>query len=230
MPIAAKRRLVALSFAMGIGFCKIPTCFAGALKKRKPHMAKKDIDRFLALYREYETLVRDEGMEPKDVEDTSDDLTQNRLRMCRQFRNYLSHQNDPSFLDVSEPMLRFMQSNVDKRKNKRDTLKKHCRSAGTATVTAKDKVGVALERMVKIKSDRLVVVGDGSFGVVSIYDVIGAYLTSKATKTGALKQAKRFAIGAPTDDNGAYADDVVICTADGTSAGAVVGVRYERGE
>lgn len=192
-------------------------------------MAKKDIDHFLALYREYETLVRDEGLEPKDVEDAADDLTQNRLRMCRQFRNYLSHQNDPSFIDISDQMLRFMQSNVDRRKNMRDTLKRHCKSAATTTVAAKDKVGVALDRMVKLKSDRLVVVDGDSFGVVSLYDVISAYLTSKATKTGTLKQSKRFALGAPTDDNNAYDDDVVICTVDGTSTGAVVGVRYQKG-
>lgn len=192
-------------------------------------MAKKDIDRFLALYREYETLVRDEGSEPKDVEDAADDLTQNRLRMCRQFRNYLSHQNDPSFIAISDQMLCFMQSNVDKRRNMRDTLKKHCKPADATTVAAKDKVGVALDRMVKLKSDKLVVIDGCSFGVVSIYDVIGAYLVSKATKTGTLKQAKRFAIGAPTDDNKAYADDVVICTADGTSTGTVVGVRYRKG-
>ncbi len=193
-------------------------------------MAKKDIDRFLALYREYETLVRDEGMEPKDVEDASDDLTQNRLRMCRQFRNYLSHQNDPSFLDVSDAMLRFMQSNVDRRRNRRDTLKKHIKPASTSVVRAKDKVGVALERMVALKSDRLVVVADdGVFGIVSIYDVVSAYLESKATKVGTLKQSRKLAIGAPTDDNKAYADDVVVCTADGTLTGAVIGVRYEKG-
>lgn len=193
-------------------------------------MAKKDIDRFLALYREYETLVRNEGLEPKDVEDAADDLAQNRLRMCRQFRNYLSHQNDLSFLDVSGPMLRFMQSNVDKRKSRRDTLKRHCKTASVAMVTPKDKVGVALERMAKLKSDRLVVAGPDGYGVIGIHDAVTAYMASKATKVAAVKQTRGFAFGAPLDDNEAYADDVVICTADGTATGAVVGVRYERGK
>lgn len=189
-------------------------------------MAKKDIDKFLALYREYETLVRDAGNEPKDIEDRADDLTANRLRICRQFRNYLSHQNDPSFLDVSDSMLRFMQSNVDKLRNARDTLRKHCKRPNLATVTEKDKVSVACERMAQLKSDRIVVVKDGAYGVLSMYDAIKACLTSKTIKVGTLKQSKDYVIGAPMDDNDAYASATVICTDDGTPIGKLVGVRY----
>ena len=59
-------------------------------------------DRFLSLYREFETLLRDDGKDYKELEESADDLLQNRLRINRQLRNYLTHNHDAGFLEISD--------------------------------------------------------------------------------------------------------------------------------
>lgn len=55
---------------------------------------------FLALYREYESLLREQGLEYKQAEDAAEGQVQDRMRICRQIRNYLVHQEDAGFLEI----------------------------------------------------------------------------------------------------------------------------------
>ena len=66
------------------------------------------VEEFLAAYREYESLLRDNQKDYKTIEDGSDDLNQNRMRICRQMRNYLSHQNDIGFLEPTKLQIDYM--------------------------------------------------------------------------------------------------------------------------
>ena len=63
--------------------------------------------RYLELYREYETALRAAGMDYKAVEEAADALVGDRMRMCRQMRNYLTHSSDAGFLDVSDQQISF---------------------------------------------------------------------------------------------------------------------------
>ena len=44
-------------------------------------------EKFLTVYKEYETLVRAAGKYPKDIEIEAEEIEANRLCICRQFRN-----------------------------------------------------------------------------------------------------------------------------------------------
>ena len=69
-------------------------------------------EKLLSSYKDYESLVRDTGRDPKEVEDQAPELEGQRLRMCRLFRNYLSHVNDPGFLEPTAKMTGFLARRV----------------------------------------------------------------------------------------------------------------------
>ena len=99
----------------------------------------KKNERFLNLYREYESLMREKGLDCKDFEDRADPTLSKRLYMCRQFRNYLSHTNDPGFLEISDSQIDFLQDRIEKLKIEEDILKKHLKSPKVAICFEKDK-------------------------------------------------------------------------------------------
>lgn len=186
----------------------------------------KRTEQFLGLYREYESLMRDRGLDCKEFEDTADDLLSNRLRMCRQFRNYLSHNNDPGFLEISDDQMKFLQERVDSLKMEDDALKKHLKTVNAGTCSEKDKCGDVLAKMVKLKCTEMVAVLSTGYGLVSIYDVSKALLDSKATKIGAVKMTKKFKFAEPLTVMSKVPKTTIICTDDGTSDGKLIGVCY----
>ena len=187
----------------------------------------RNSEKFLNLYREYETLVRNKGLDPRTIEDTSEDaLLQGRLRLCRQFRNYLSHQNDAGFLEISSEMLKFMQTQVDQLKLEGDPLKKHIKTVNAGTVSDKDKVSVALEKMVKLKTNSIIVRTDSGYSLVSIYEVAKALLKSKTIRINTLKTTKKFSFAAPLDDASTLPSGIIICTKNGKDDGDLLGIRY----
>lgn len=188
----------------------------------------KSTEKFLNTYREYETLIRNKGLDPRTIEETSEPpLTQARLRMCRQFRNYLSHQNDSAFLEISSEMSKFLQQQVDQLKLEGDPLKKHIKTVNSGTVSENDKVSVAMEKMVKLKTSSIVVRKESGYALVSIHEVAKALLKSKTTRIKTLKTSKEFTFGAPLDDVSALPSGIILCTKDGTEDGRLLGVRYE---
>jgi hypothetical protein len=98
-----------------------------------------NIKEFLKLYKDYETLIRNKGLDCKNVEDVSDETTGSRLRMCRLFRNYLSHQNDPGFLEVSDSMLHFLEDQTLTLIMEKDILQKHLKRPVSGTCSLSDK-------------------------------------------------------------------------------------------
>ena len=187
----------------------------------------KNSDTLLALYREYETLMRDKGLDCKEFEDKSDDLTGARLRMCRLFRNYLSHQNDPGFLDVSDTQLKFLSAQVDALKSENDIVKKHMKSVVAATCTESEKCCDVLARMNKLQKDKILVIDRKGYKIVSIYDVAAMVLTSKASRMSVVKSKK--CVIKYVDPMRLMSDvpaGLCICTSDGTSSGKLLGVLY----
>ena len=69
-------------------------------------------EQFLGLYKTYEGLVRAELEDPKAVEDAMAPPDADKMRMVRQFRNFLAHTDAPGFLEPTDKMLAFLGAQV----------------------------------------------------------------------------------------------------------------------
>ena len=103
--------------------------------------------KFLTLYRAYESYLREQGMEYKAVEDAATGQKQDRMRICRQIRNYLVHQEDAGFLAVSDLQLQFLETLCTEAKHGRDTAGDHTEPLVGAGCTPEDSPETVLKRM-----------------------------------------------------------------------------------
>lgn len=180
--------------------------------------------KFLNSYKDYETILRANGIEPKDYEDKADELTSNRLRISRQMRNYMSHQNDPGFLEPSDLQIKFLDQQIKTLAIADDIAKKHikknliCKDADKACDVAKI--------MAKSKVTEIVVARKANYEIITIYDVLAAALESKTTKIAAVKGKKPKFISAVTKMCDIAPDTLYVCTDDGTKDSKFIGVLY----
>lgn len=180
--------------------------------------------KFLNSYKDYETTLRANGIDPKEYEDTADELTSNRLRISRQMRNYMSHQNDPGFLEPSDLQIKFLDQQVKQLTMADDIAKKHvkknlvCKDADKACDVAKI--------MAKNKVTEIVVTRKTGYETVTIYDVLAAALESKTTKIAAVKGKKPKFISAVTKMCDITPGVLYVCTDDGTKDGKYIGALY----
>lgn len=191
-------------------------------------------DRFLSLYREYETLLRDDGKDYKELEESADDLLQNRLRINRQLRNYLTHNHDAGFLEISDKQIAFMEKLIFEQKNSMDILKKHMKSAKVAGCLRTDTLDDVLTKMMKLKVTRLPVYDESCvLGLVSWIDVLKAYRAEKCPKTAKLSVVKKLdkKVICMTPDTlmsdilmTVDPSDMVCCTDSGDKKGKFLGV------
>lgn len=184
-------------------------------------------EKFLNLYKDYETLVRSAGQDPKLLEDTMDEVRGGRMRQCRLFRNYMSHNNDNGFLEPTDAMMKFLESEVLDWKMRGDVVKKHLKSAAQSICSPKDKCSDVLAKMSKLKTDVLIVSDDG-FYTVSLWDVLNLFLASKSRATVSIKDvksgAKKVSVVGPTVSISDIDRNVVtVCTSDGTADGKLLG-------
>lgn len=183
----------------------------------------KTIENFLSLYKDYEQLLRADGIDPKEREDSAEPVVGDRLRMCRQFRNYLSHVQDPGFLEPTTKMLDFLANEVNDLKSAGDIAKKHLKKPDTCMVQETDKVKTALEKCVKLKQPELVVIHkDGTYGIVSVYTLI----SMKGSEKVGVQKAKKGSIlfCGPMDDYGDLLPGTfTLCTKDGEPDGPLLG-------
>lgn len=195
----------------------------------------KQVSEFMSLYKEYESLLRDRGIDPKEYEEHADGSTAGRLRICRQFRNYISHNNDPGFLDISKLQLSFLVSQVEKISSSGDTVKKHMRTIKGGTCMMSDRCVDVIPRFEKCDTTVLAVVSSGSLcGFVSIFDVAGMALSGDGSSCTVesvklLSRTKMPAVryACPSDRFADMpANMVIVCTDDGTHAGKVAGIIY----
>ena len=108
--------------------------------------------KFLTLYRAYESYLREQGMEYKAVEDAATGQKQDRMRICRQIRNYLVHQEDAGFLAVSDLQLQFLETLCTEAKHGRDTAGDHTEPLVGAGCTPEDAPEIVLKRMKRKKT------------------------------------------------------------------------------
>lgn len=183
---------------------------------------------FLNLYKDYETIVRNHNLEPIDVENNSDEVTQGRLRLCRQFRNYLSHNNDVGFLEPTSKMIDFLDKQYQNYVLQDDIVKMHLKSANISICDSSDDCTVALEKMCRLKRNYLIIYYSDCFkyGIVSIYDVIVAVSKSKSSSLSHVKCMNKMALNIVTPTTLLSDIDtsiLTICTSDGTAMGKCLG-------
>jgi len=180
-------------------------------------------EKFIGLYREYEQLLRASGLDPKTVEDAAANLDSDRLRLCRQFRNYFAHVQDPGFLEATDKMMRYLEGKVRELKLAGDVVKKHIKKPDTCILSESDKVQVASERFQKLKCFSLIVLkADGAYGSLSVFDILGQRGTAKIN-TLKIKGIKPKFCG-PLDDFASLdPEQVYLCTDSGVSDGKLLG-------
>ena len=187
-------------------------------------------DKYLNLYKTWESLLRDTGSDIRTLEsglEQTDPAQFARVRMCRLFRNYLTHENDPGFLIPTDMMFGFIESQVNELKSRDDIVKKHLRYTGNYLFEHSVKCTVALEKALPAKIQTVVRHNqDGSCELVSTFDVMQAALASKATKLSAVKALRNKPVYVEAMDKIAALDvtRIHICTSDGSPSGDILGV------
>lgn len=152
-------------------------------------------DAFLAIYREYEQLLKARGTDIPSVENSleASKEMEDKLRISRQMRNFMSHNDDPNFLNASDAQINFFNNLVYEERLKTECAKDHMRGVKSSAVTAKDKCSETLDKMIRLKVDRIVVDTGGDFGVASIYDVAKAVQQTKTSKMSGIKLSSDYA-------------------------------------
>lgn len=182
-----------------------------------------NVEQFLNVYRTYEQLVRADGRDPKELEDNATGPDSDRLRMCRLFRNYLSHVSDPGFLDPTDRMLRFLSSQVDAMKSAGDTVKKHIKKPEACILQETQKVQDAILLASKLKCTDLVITNkDHSYATISLFSLIQVKPGVKLSMVKAKKLVPRFC--SPLDDFSTLnPDKIYLCTDTGGPDGKLLG-------
>lgn len=188
------------------------------------------IEIFLALYKEYEQLLRNAGQDPKEEENAVYAVSAaqgDRLRMCRQFRNYFAHSNDPLFLEPTGQMMAFMESTVYALRMQTEVANKHLTRPATSVVADTTKCCDAALMLLPLGQERVVVTTKDGYAVYRMFDIIEAALKQpKATKIKSLKPLRVKPVFVRPDTPMQEIDplEVNICTNDGTPEGFLMGI------
>lgn len=184
-------------------------------------------EKFLALYKDYETLVRMNGdVNPKDLEDSMPEDEGNRMRLCRQFRNYLSHNNDPGFIEPTDKMIKFLTDKNETLTMQEDVAKKHIKTAAASICEENEKCMDALIKMSKLKRNSIAVKRkDGTFAAYNIYSLVTAISTIRpAVKLKDVKASGKVGFCKPTDFIKDLDKEILtICTSTGDAEGKLLG-------
>lgn len=187
-------------------------------------------EQFLNVYKEFEAILRNQNVDYKALELNSDDLIMNRLRICRQIRNYLTHNNDNIFIDISKNQVKFIKEMIETQKMKDDVVKKHLGRINNYTCSIFDKCTDILNIMSKRNITQYPVLdeikGECIIKIVSIWDVAASVLESKTKR---IKEIEKFT------NNFIYVDPLclynsipkeffVFCTDNGTKDGKILGI------
>lgn len=181
----------------------------------------------LSQYRVYENLVRSEGYEPKVIEDSMPEDKANQMRMVRQFRNFLSHNEVPGFLEPTDKMLKFLDAEVEAWQTKGDVVKKHLRTPAASICEEKEPCSVGLEKLAKMRKTKLVVRNKaGEYELCDLFAIASLFASSRAAKLSVVPRLKEPPVFiAPTTLYSALdRDRVYLCTADGSKDGKLLGV------
>lgn len=184
-------------------------------------------EQFLALYKEYEICVRNAGLEPKMLEDAMDEASAGRMRMIRLFRNYLSHNHDPGFLEPTDAMLAYLAKELQSWQLRGDVAGKHLKRPASCICKDTDRVYDVVEKLLPQKKEAVVIATKDGYAIYSLFTLAQAALSqSKATKVKSIPSTKkkpRF-VSPTTKMDAINPQDVTLCTSDGTAKGKLLGL------
>lgn len=185
--------------------------------------------KFLQVYKEYEQILRNHNIDIKNYEESASADIQDKLRICRQMRNYLCHSAEPDLLTISKEQIEFIQDLIQIELDKEDIAKKHIKTVNTSICKSSDKCIDALNKMIKLKQTQLAImnVKTNQIGIVDIYKVSAAILQSKTSKLSDIKTTKNYIFVSPLDnisDIRPYINNnVILCTDNGQDTGKLKG-------
>lgn len=182
-------------------------------------------EKLLSMYRTYEGLVRDSGQDPKDLEQGMEGPLSSEMTMIRQFRNFLSHVDDPGFLEPTDKMLKVLEAQVKDWSMRGDVAKKHAKAA--AVLSGADKCADAVAKLAKLKLEKAAcAMPDGGYAVYDIYALATAALSDKRSKVASVKplREKPAFVGPAVPMKSVDPSGITLCTADGTESGKLHGM------
>ena len=179
---------------------------------------------FMNKYKELETELRDQNLDYLELENQSENSIQNKMRVCRIMRNYMAHNAETNFVQISNAQLEFINDILSDIKATTDTAKKRCKTINATSVDSKAKCTDALTKMIKTKRDKILIIGCGKLKIASIYDVSKAVLESKTSKMDKIKSTSKYIIvSADTKCETIPKNTFVIVTTNGTTTGKLIG-------
>lgn len=191
-------------------------------------------EEFLGLYKEFESVLREKRIDYRDFESTLDDTTENKLRVCRRLRNFLSHNNNDDFVIISEKQIAFMEEMIENQRGNADVLQKYLKPAALSSCGVDETCKESLAKFSKSGAEYLPVYdpSKGVLGLITSVDVIMKMARNKdATIKGipvSTKNIACFAADTPIDEIKKCKASVVCCTDDGSAFGKLLGVYFAR--
>ena len=90
---------------------------------------KNNVEDFLVAYKAFETLCRTTGKEVKELEEELGETNPKvqKIRLCRQLRNFVSHNDYEDFIQIHKGMIKFLKDEIKEFKKKlakKKTIKK----------------------------------------------------------------------------------------------------------
>lgn len=85
----------------------------------------KENEQFLSLYKTYEGLLRQRGIDYRIIEEEQSKQGLGRMTIMRQMRNYLCHAEDPGFITVSQACIKALEKMVKEEQMRGDIVKNH---------------------------------------------------------------------------------------------------------
>lgn len=187
-------------------------------------------DDFLTRYKRWETLLRDNGSDVRELEaacETAEPQRCSRIRIMRQFRNYLTHEHDPGFLLPTDKMLDFLEAEIRVLEDKDDIARQHLRGSKNRLFDETTTCEAALQAMAATKDVIIVRANkDKSFSLLHISAILSTYMLNKKAKLAAVKPLVKKPLCAKPSDRILDLDQerVYICTDTGKIGGEVLGV------
>lgn len=163
--------------------------------------------RFLAAWSAYESAVREiRGCECREYENEASGVLSERLRLCRQVRNYIAHANDKGFAQPSDAMVGCLEQQARVLRGEGDVARKHVVKG--CVLAPRTRVDEAVRAMSKKESDWCAVPDGKGFRVVTLFDVATEALRSKTARLEGVKGSRRARTCAADTDAAELSRDV----------------------
>lgn len=191
-------------------------------------------EEFLNLYKEFESVLRDKRIDYRDFESMLDDATENKLRVCRRLRNFLSHNNNDGFVVISEKQIAFMKEIIENQKGNADVLQRYVKPAALSSCNINETCKESLVKFSKLDTECLPVY-DASRGILGLISSVDVIMRMARNKDAIIKEIPVstkniacFAADTPIDKIKQCKASVICCTDDGSAFGKLLGVYFLR--